>query len=202
MQVIEALRKIYRGLQHKDTNLHQENQADPITSAMKIKNDESSCGKDYVSSHLAIWGDPDPPRALLIELYPHFLSVKEFLSQRLCICILKSHIMIRLKNLFTTTMKKVYQRHTQKLKTALHRKIALLNQPTRHTQEYQDKGVIGKDKGQWHHVKKFRHSYFILFVSVDGTYISFIIEIEEKLIWCREVLRNLTVCHCNCPVNR
>jgi hypothetical protein len=37
---------------------------------------------------------------------------------------------------------------------------------------------------------------------VDGTYISFIIEIEEKLIWCREVLRNLTVCHCNCPVNR
>lgn len=54
MHVIEAIRKIYRGLQQKDTNLHQENQADPITSAMKIKNDEPSCGKDYVSSHLAI----------------------------------------------------------------------------------------------------------------------------------------------------
>lgn len=53
MQVIETIRKIYRGIHH-ETNLHQENQADPITSAVKIKNDESSCGKDYVSSHLAI----------------------------------------------------------------------------------------------------------------------------------------------------
>ena len=37
---------------------------------------------------------------------------------------------------------------------------------------------------------------------LNWTYISFIIKIEEKLIWWWVLLRDFTMCHCNCSIYR